>query len=64
MKLRGIAMIGIAILVIACGSSSRGTRDSKYPISSSSNIVAAGGRYLRRALLLVLRRRRTITAAS
>jgi hypothetical protein len=51
-------------LVIACGSSSRGTRDSKYPISSSSNIVAAGGRYLRRALLLVPRRRCTITAAS
>ena len=35
-------MLGLAPLLVACGSSNSGAGDSKYPISSSSEVVAAG----------------------
>ena len=47
MKTRGSAavvamMVGLALLLVACGSSDSGVGDSKYPMSSSSEVVAGG----------------------
>jgi mono/diheme cytochrome c family protein len=42
MKLQVVAAIGTALLLIACGSSDTGVRDSKYPISVEAEVVATG----------------------